>query len=351
MRALRPAPSSNPAARETPSPGRTTALVAGTLAAGALVAHVVLRRQRRRRLLPAPPPALDAETGAFELMEGRSTYYRRDGEGTPVVLLHSLNAAASSFEMKPLFDHFAATTRRPVYALDWLGFGLSGRPAVRYRPSIYERQLRRFLSEHVREPADVVALSLGCEYAALVAHTLPYLVRRLVLIAPSGLSAEPEGAGLQRGLVSLAGATGLFELFFYRLTQPETLRRFYKEHVFRDARSVPDALVRHAAETTRVAGAHHAPRYFVEGALFTRDAARHAYARLRVPALVAYPAATDGLVQDFARLPEILSRNPEHLRAEALPGGLLPQWEAPGRLFELLDGFLEGVRAEPSAGP
>lgn len=335
--------------RDATGLARRTALVTGSVALGALLTSAVLRRMRHTNLRHPHqvPPALDAGVREMEMMEGRVRFYERPGTGVPLVLLHSINAAGSSFEMKPIFDHYAARTERPLYALDWLGFGLSDRPPVRYAPAVYQRQLRRFLSECVHQPADVVALSLASEYAATVAHTLPYLVRRLVLVAPTALSGQDEALALRRAIVRLADTVGAFELFYHRLTRPAHLRRFYEQQIFRNPADVPDALVRYGHEVTQVFGAHHAPRYFVEGALFMREAARHTYASLRLPALILVPESPAGLVQRFDRLSEILAQNPQHLAAKRLPSGLLPQWDTPGPLFDVLDAFFsEPVQVE-----
>lgn len=319
----------------------TTALVTGTVALGAYLVGSTVRRLRRARL-PRPadlPPALNAPVEALELMEGRARYYARPGTGTPLVLLHSFNAAASSFEMKPIFDHFAQATARPLYALDWFGFGLSDRPAVHYRPSLYRRQLRRFLSEVLHEPADLIALSLGCEYAAVTAVEAPVLVRRLALIAPTGLEGRSRTSPLQRTALAVADGTGAFELFFYRLTRPESLRRFYARQVFREGDEVPDALVAYAAQTAQAAGAPHAPRRFIDGSLFLGPEAHAAYLTLPRPTLLLAPQDDAGLVQDFDGLDALAARNADRLHTERLAAGLLPHWEGDPALFERLDAF------------
>ena len=38
----------------------------------------------------------------------------------PLLLLHSINASASAYEVKPLFEHYRQ--QRPVYAPDLPGF-------------------------------------------------------------------------------------------------------------------------------------------------------------------------------------------------------------------------------------
>lgn len=318
-----------------------TALVTGSVALGALVTSSLFRRIRHLKLTPSRElrPAIDAEMDVMECMEGSVRFYHRDGSGIPVVLLHSINAAGSSYEMKPVFDYFVRTTNRPVFALDWLGFGRSDRPPVRYSPELYQRHLRRFLSEHVHQPADIVALSLACEYTAEVAVSLPYLVHKVVLISPTGLSTQDAIPSWQRAVVGTANRVGAFEIFFYRLTRREMLRSFYERQVFATG-DVPDEVVDYAGETTLVYGAHHAPRYFIQGRLTSGDAATETYERLRIPALMIVPESDDGLIQHFDVVDSIAAGNSETLRTQRINAGLMPQWEEAENLFQVLQDFL-----------
>ncbi len=329
----------------SPGFGRTTALVTGSVALGALITGAVIEKTRRTRL-PLPTqlaPALDYPVHEMEIMEGKARYYKREGKGTPIVLLHSINAAGSSFEMKPIFERFARTTERPIYALDWFGFGLSDRPPVRYRPGLYQRQLRRFLSEHVKETADVLALSLACEYAATIANAFPMLIGKLVFITPTALGRSSEGSLLQKTLVGMARNTGAFEVFYSRLTQRESLRHFYEEEIFSPEAPPPHELVNYAFLTSHIRGAHHAPALFVEGALFMKDYAWRTYTHLATPTLIVLPKPGTDTVQDFDRATELKGINPLHVDTVTLETGLLPQWENNAALMEAVEAFLSGT--------
>ena len=327
----------------SPSPSflSRAALIGGSAAAGAVaVTSLINGVHRRQQIAPERlPKALSVPTGSMKIVEGKARYYERQGQGVPIVLLHSINAAASSFEMKPLFDHFARTTERPVYALDWLGFGRSDRPSLRYTPELYLRQLRRFLSETVGTEADLVALSLAGEYAASLAASFPQFVRKLVLIAPTSLTTHQQGSPLMRAALGLADATGAFELFFHRLTRRPSLKRFYKEQIFPRS-DVPSPLLAYAHHTSHVLGAHRAPRYFIDGTLFLKDAARRAYHHLSVPTLLVPPVSSAETVQDFSLLPDLLAANSTHMRAAPVGTSLLPHWETPSAFFNVLKLFL-----------
>lgn len=329
-------------------PWARVAALAGSTALGLYTAGTVARWVVRQRL-PAPsalPPALDADARTFELPAGRVNYYVRPGTGVPIVLVHSFNAAASSFEMRPLYDHLAATTDRPLYAVDWLGFGRSARPDLAYAPALYLDQLRRFLQERVGSAADLVGLSLGAEYAARVAHELPTAVRRLVLISPTGLGNDRGPSPVGRFFVKAASGVGAFELLYYGLTRRASIRRFYARQVFLDPARIPDALVEYAYTTSHARGGHHAPRRFVDGTLFPPAPAASVYTRLYRPTLLVTPREAADTVQDFRRAAEVVAENARDLTRLTLDSGLMPHWEDPAPLFDALDAFL---RTEASA--
>lgn len=334
-------PDSSPSSSSS-SLGRT-ALTAGTTLAGAY-AGLTAAKWAYRRTLPSPlslPPALDFDARTFEAPDGRVQYYARPGSGPPIVLLHSFNAVASSFEMKPIAEHLVATTDRPVYALDWLGFGRSARAAIDYEPALYERQLYHFLAERLDAPADLVALSLGGEYAAQVALQAAPLVRRLVLLSPTGLGDTQGPSRPGRLGLALAEKTGAFELLYYRLTRRSSLRDYYARQIVLDPDSIPNALLDYAERSAHVRGAHRAPLRFVDGTLFIEDVAASVYARLYRPALLLTPERPASTVQSFGQLSPVLDQNARDLSHETVPGGLLPQWEAPTPFFQALDGFLD----------
>ena len=233
---------------DTSSPLARTAWTLGLGAAG-LYAGLTLARRWNEQRLPAPltlPPAIDGGDVTRRMIEhpgGGVHLYVRNGTGTPIVLVHSFNAAASSREMKPIFDHLAATTERPIVAMDWLGFGRSDRWDQAYTPALYTSQLYHVLDTAVDGPADVIALSLGCEYAAQVTLQAAPLVRRLVLIAPTGLTADRGPSSIGKVMLTASAQTGAFDVLFYRLTRRASLRSFYERQVFLDPTTIPDDLL------------------------------------------------------------------------------------------------------------
>lgn len=310
------------------------AVLTGLVAVGAVVAG-------RRATTPRTAlPELDGGEAGTMLL-GRHTVATRvrPGEGTPIVLLPGLSPVASTHELAPTWAHLLATTTRPVVTFDWLGFGHSERPALRYVAGLYQRQLRHVLTRVAGGQADVVAWGLAGEVAAAVAVAAPERVRRLVLVAPSGMERRAEGSIVERLLVGAVGGFGTYDLWHARRARPDAVRRYYAEEVFTTDVPVPSRLIEDGTAMARADGAAHAPRRLAEGLLFMDEFALRSYAAVPCPTLVVLPALTDAVAPHYDALADLVHAT-DRIVVTRLDTGLLPQWEAPDAFHARVDAFL-----------
>ncbi|MCG6983583.1 MAG: alpha/beta fold hydrolase [Thiocapsa sp.] len=270
---------------------------------------------------------------------GRIHYYTDDSAaGRPLVLVHSVNAAPSAFEMKPLFERYRG--QRPVYALDLPGFGHSDRSDRRYSPRLFANAIVDFLEKVVAKPCDLVAFSLGCEFAAQTALTKPDLIESLVLISPTGFSARrlPTGRAAERAHKVLSVPVlndGLFGL----LTSRPSIRFFYSQ-AFHGA--IPKEMIDYAYATAHQPGAKYAPLYFLSGQLFTQNARETVYGKVTQPVLVLYDRDPN---IDFHELPDFLGRHPNWRAERIAPTRGLLQWEQPDQTAAAIDRFWSAHQA------
>jgi pimeloyl-ACP methyl ester carboxylesterase len=295
------------------------------------LSHPRAAAKKRRVELPA---AIDAPRHDLSTEYGGRIHYYADvaAAGRPLVLVHSINAAPSAFEMKPLFEQYRS--QRPVYALDLPGFGHSDRSDRRYSPSLFAGAIVDFLERVVGKPCDLVAFSLGCEFAAQAALTKPELVESLVLISPTGFSARrlPTGQAAERAHKVLSVPVvndGLFGL----LTSRPSIRFFYKQ-AFHGA--IPPEMVDYAYATSHQPGAKYAPLYFLSGQLFTQNARESVYGHLTQPVLVLYDRDPN---IDFHELPDFLSNHPNWRAERIAPTRGLLQWEQLAKTAAAIDRF------------
>ncbi len=276
--------------------------------------------------------AIAAPRAEFTAPDGwRLAYYAdRSHPGRPLVLIHSINAAASSLEMCPLFEHYRHS--RPVYALDLPGFGHSERRAAGYTPELYAQAIAALLTQVIQTPADLIALSLGCEFAARAARRVPDWLTSLVLISPTGFGAEP----LPRAnpLRSLLTAAPLGPWLFRLIASRPSIRYFLGRSFIGP---MPERMVEYGWLTAHQPGAEHAPLAFLKGSLFTPDAIDLLYDRLTsLPVLVI--ADQDPYV-GFERLPSFIVRHDNWHRVSLEPHLGLPHWERLSETVNAIDDF------------
>lgn len=197
-------------------------------------------------------------------------FYTRQGQtadgGRPVVLLHGIYAGASGYEWRKNFD--ALSEHSLVYAPDWLGFGLSDKPRIRYTAAQYIEQLGQFLREVVKEPSDLVASSLASAYAVQVAADHPDLVTNLVLVCPTGFRhlAKAPDAGTE-AIYALTHAPLLGTTIHNAIMSGPGLRHYLMNETYFDPSYVDDALLDHYSTATHQYGSQNAPPSFFSGLL------------------------------------------------------------------------------------
>jgi pimeloyl-ACP methyl ester carboxylesterase len=226
---------------------------------------------------------------------------------TPLLLIHSVNATASAIEMLPVFERQAR--RRPVVALELPGFGAADRADIDYEPELMQEAIAAaiaWMQAHIAPgPVDVMALSLGCEFATQVVLQKPQAVRTLALISPTGMEADRAGeryeGGRTRSIDALRGvlrSRAIGKGLFAALTTRPSMRWFLSRTW--GGSDFDPRLLEHGRLCAQAPGARHAPLDFVAGALFTRGIIER-YCQLPVPVWVAH--GQRGAFDDFGACP------------------------------------------------
>ncbi len=230
--------------------------------------------------------ALDGDLKAFKSRAGELAYYANGPtkrSTAPLVFVHSINAAASSFEMKPLYDHYAHERR--VYALDLPGYGFSERSDRAYSPVLMQTAITEFIERELRGgPADVVALSLGGEFLALAAQAAPKLFRSLTFISPTGMSANNAASRRNDGIHNFLRVPFWSRPVYDLLTSRPSMNYFLQQS---QKRPVNRALVNYAYITSHQPNAEWAPFHFLAGKLWT-PTIFETYDALTQPSLLIY---------------------------------------------------------------
>ena len=270
----------------------------------------------------SPPWTLQHAVGAL------ACHVAGPEQAPPLLLVHSVNAAAGVHEVAPLLAHYASSRR--VYALELPGFGESARPDIPYTPALMtsaiETTASAIASRHADQPLDALALSLSCEFLARAAGTTPGRYRSLALVSPTGFAGSSAASGPPGSTRALPGLYGLLAHrpwsrgLFNLLTSRRSVRYFLGRTF--GGTAVDEALVDAAWRAARHPGAHHAPLCFLSGFMFSRDTSR-LYEALAMPVWM-----THGVRGDFTdyRLKTRLALGP-NWRFTVMQTGAIPWFE------------------------
>ncbi|MEM8682902.1 MAG: alpha/beta hydrolase [Pseudomonadota bacterium] len=286
-------------------------------------------------------PAVDAERVVIR-SDGRDLSYYVAGDGDPVLLIHSINAAASVYEVKPVFD--ALATRYRVFAPDLPGFGFSDRSDRDYTIDVYTTAVRDMLQVIGQGPGvHVLGLSLSSEFVARQANRTPDAFRSLALVTPTGFNRgsdslrATEGATRENAIAAgLAGIPGFRAGLFKLLVRPGTVRFFLKRTFGSD--NVDESLARYCTLTASQPGALYAPLAFLSGRLFARDI-RQVYESLLMPVWLAH--GTRGDFRDFSETGWTQQRS--NWTVTSFDTGAIPYFEQHERFMNAYVEFLDGV--------
>jgi pimeloyl-ACP methyl ester carboxylesterase len=280
---------------------------------------------RRRQWRPAAP-----ELGQV------CCYVADRRRGRPLVLVHDLRSTSSACEMRPLFESFR--WRRPTFAIDLPGFGLSERSERPYPPAVFALALAELLRKMRARfaSADVVALGRGAEAASRVATSEQGLIRSLAILEPAGLLSSRD-RGLQRFVARLAlslGDRAARSLFSLMATRP------WVKHSLRERfRGTPDAaLFEYAHASAQVAGAHHAPLATL-ALPRCHDETTRLYHSLTIPVLVVHDARGAHAIE----LEAFLRGRANRFAMRVSPTRGMPQFERRGDTVSALERFWQSL--------
>jgi pimeloyl-ACP methyl ester carboxylesterase len=337
----------NPDANRNPLTGAPMGTGIGVVVGGAATRRVTLdatvEEQAQARsssadasVEPRLPPALGGERIVF----GGVNCYAA-GNGPPLVLVHSINAAPSAAEMRPIYEHCRAT--HTVFAIDLPGFGLSERSDCHYDPRLMTDTLHA-LAEQVRMrcgavPIDALASSLGCEFLARAAVEQPTRWGRLAFVSPTGLNGTkarrgPPGSTRAMPWLHALLSANLWSQSLYRLlTRPAVIRYFLQRTWGR--KSIDETLWAYNVLTARQPGARFAPLHFLSGSLFSNDI-HSIYEAVSQPVWMSHGVRGD--FKDFRGKRVVHDRGNWH--TTVYQTGALPYFEMQSAFLREFDAFL-----------
>ena len=297
---------------------------------------------------PHLPHAVSGERLVLDTPSGRVSCYRSVPPqvpgvpaGPPMLLVHSVNAAASAYEVRPLHEHFASS--RAVYTPDLPGYGFSERRPGEYTPRQMTDALHAVVALIRREqgpvPVDALALSLASEFLARAANEDPAAFRSLAMVSPTGFSgskrryAPPGGTRKVEALYRFFSRPGVGAPVFRWLTKPGVIRYFLQRTW--GGRNIDEGMWAYDVLSTRQPGAWHAPISFLTACLFSADV-NALYERLDMPVWMSHGVRGDFV--DYRGIDTVCSR--PNWTFTVFQTGALPHFEVGAAFLAEYERFL-----------
>lgn len=267
-------------------------------------------------------------------------------EQPPLLLVHSVNAAPSAHEIKPLFDWFK--TKRRTYAIDLPGFGHSDRSERTYRQRLMVDAVHAMLAhihtENGNQAIDALAVSLSCEFLAKAALEAPESLRSLALVSPTGFAQKspnhgpPEADCGRPGVYRVLSFPPLGRPLFRLLTSAPSVRFFLKKTW--GGKEIDEEMFRNSLRMARYPGAHRAPFHFVSGFLFSADILP-VFEALEQPVWLSHGVTSE--FSDFSRATGVADK--DNWQITTFQAGAMPYFELTEEFIETYEVFLDQFSA------
>jgi len=278
----------------------------------------------------------------FVMWRGHQIALHEAGQGPTVLLVHSINAAASCYEMRAPFRLLASQYR--VVAIDLLGFGDSDRPQMYYTAELYSALIGD-IAQMLGGNVHLVAVSLSSAYAFTAAAQQPTAIQSLTVVCPTGIQdlVTPQPVGrLYRTF-----ASGFGGLLFAGLVSRASLGYFLRSMAYVDPAACDTAMIDACWRSGQRPGARWAPICFVSG-LLNCDV-RAVLPLVQQPVLIVW--GDGAMTTPVSRMPQFVAALPQAQTA-VFTAGMAVQDECPTQFSDAVQRFWQhsGKPNESSVG-
>ncbi|WP_310603620.1 alpha/beta fold hydrolase [Anaerosporobacter sp.] len=115
----------------------------------------------------------------FEWRFGK-IYYTKSGQGTPILLIHDLDASQSSYEFRSLISKLEKNYT--VYTIDLIGFGKSDKPKITYTNFLFVQLVTDFITTVIKQKTNLVCVGKSTTIGLTVCNYSPNMINKLMFI-------------------------------------------------------------------------------------------------------------------------------------------------------------------------
>lgn len=129
---------------------------------------------------------LNSGSGNYYKWRFGDIFYKKQGSGKPLLLIHDLNCTSSGYEWNRVVKQLSEN--HTVYTIDLIGCGRSEKPKFTYTNYLYVQLISDFIKHVIGHPADVAATGASGSFILMACNVSPELFDRIVIVNPADLS-------------------------------------------------------------------------------------------------------------------------------------------------------------------
>lgn len=264
-------------------------------------------------------------------------FYTKQGNGSPILLIHDLHPASSSHE----WDFMIRTLEKDhtVYTIDLLGCGRSDKPNFTYTNYMYVQLLIDFVKKIIRQRADVIATGSSCSFTLMAANMDDSIFHKLFFISPPSLDSLQVSPDRKNSFIKHILGMPLAGTFFYNLQMSELKITELFEQDYYQKKSAISGKLKDIYYESAHAG-HSKGRYLLRSIIgnYTNINIIPALKKVENPIFFIGSSESEKWIKIF----ESYRIYDENIETAYISGcGKLPQLEQPNRLSECISMFYE----------
>ncbi len=186
--------------------------------------------------------SLPIGTGHYYHWKYGRIYYTKSGKGSPLLLIHDLNASSSSYEWSKVISKLSGN--HTVYALDLLGCGRSDKPNLTYTNFLYVQLINEFVRKVIGTKTSAVATGDSFSFLVMACNMEPDNFDKLIGVSPCDPFEMTRTPGKRKNALKYVIDSPIIGTFLYHLgTTRCRIGGTVRSRYFYQSYKVPDAAI------------------------------------------------------------------------------------------------------------
>lgn len=163
--------------------------------------------------------------------------YKKQGSGSPLLLIHNLNVYSSSQEWDNILEHLSKTNT--IYTLDLIGCGCSDHSILTYTNFLYVELITDFIKNVIKEKTDIIVSGESCAFVLMACANDNNIINRVCMINPQNIITLAKNPTKRSKMIKYLLSSPVIGTFIYNMkVNKRTISDDFKSKFFYDQNKV-----------------------------------------------------------------------------------------------------------------